>query len=1109
MDPFDFSFGKARGTWPQEHGWLFRAARDVARGSPPPGALHASLCTPTSDRCATLPALTAGKKLAAAISPPEPLRTFLEELTRGRGPAVQVGAPRAALHAVIAAEVLTPATRSAYTGRWVGKQYGARGKSATGCARPLGRPARRGERTVRRIGQLFADVVWTIGFGSTARFSTASCRWAMALIIVGAFLPPRVALGQATFVVEVSVDRPDASPGDGMCADVVGFCTLRAAIMEANAIPTDDRIVFAVTGPIVLGSTLPEVADARSAGALEIDGGGQVTLSGNDRVQILRVANGGNLTLRNIRLERGGAWDAGAIYSGGTLTIENSTFSENSGYNGGAIYSSRTLTIENSTFSGNSARNGQGGAIYSEGTLTIANSTFSGNSTNSYQARGGAIYSSGTLTIENSTFSGNSASSYQYEPRGGAIYSSGTLTITNSTFSGNSAGSDQVWGGGGGAIYSEGTLTIANSTFSGNSTNSYRAGGGAIYSSGTLTIENSAFSGNSTNSYWAGGGAIYSSGTLTIENSTFSGNSALSLYGRGGAIYAEGTLTVGTSSFSENSAQGGGAISSSRTLSIENSTFSRNSASESGGAIVSSGALQAVGVRISDNQAGAYGGGLSLWGTADIRASTLARNTSRSCGGVSSNGEVRLLNVTFSENAATEDGGAVCHSSLDTLADVVFTTFYLNAAGGRGAAIFDGAASTRIKNSIVLGSRTSGNCFGTLLSRGRNYSTDDTCSGFTVATSDELRLDVLADNGGPTETHALLSGSVAIDSAPDCNDLRGGAVDSDQRGASRPWGVACDVGAYEAGAPAPPSGPTRTPTPTRTRTPTPTPTPTPTRTPTAVSQSPSPTPPLTATPPGEGAAVIVGNVTGAPDTEVTFQVRLQTGEDSVAGIQHDISFDPAFGVIPPNASSRPDCSANPSIGKENTQFAYLPVGCTPGTGCTGIRAVVASNSNASAIPDGSLLYTCKFRIAATARGTSVLTTSGLVGSDPEGRPVWLSGVNGSVTVFLPTPTPTHTTTPTHTPTLTRTATPSATPTATLTGTPTTTPTPSPTETPVSLCPGDCNGNGEVTIDELVMMVNIALGARPLSDCEAGDSTRDGEITIDEIIRAVTRALSGC
>jgi hypothetical protein len=44
---------------------------------------------------------------------------------------VQVGAPWAALHAIIAAEVLTPATRSAYAGRWVGKQYGARGNSAT------------------------------------------------------------------------------------------------------------------------------------------------------------------------------------------------------------------------------------------------------------------------------------------------------------------------------------------------------------------------------------------------------------------------------------------------------------------------------------------------------------------------------------------------------------------------------------------------------------------------------------------------------------------------------------------------------------------------------------------------------------------------------------------------------------------------------------------------------------------------------------------------------------------------------------------------------------------------------------------------------------------
>ena len=59
------------------------------------------------------------------------------------------------------------------------------------------------------------------------------------------------------------------------------------------------------------------------------------------------------------------------------------------------------------------------------------------------------------------------------------------------------------------------------------------------------------------------------------------------------------------------------------------------------------------------------------------------------------------------------------------------------------------------------------------------------------------------------------------------------------------------------------------------------------------------------------------------------------------------------------------------------------------------------------------------------------------------------------------------------------------------------------------CVGDCNGDQQVTIDELITMVNIALGAKPVSDCLAGDTGGDGDITIDEIIQAVNRALSGC
>jgi hypothetical protein len=61
----------------------------------------------------------------------------------------------------------------------------------------------------------------------------------------------------------------------------------------------------------------------------------------------------------------------------------------------------------------------------------------------------------------------------------------------------------------------------------------------------------------------------------------------------------------------------------------------------------------------------------------------------------------------------------------------------------------------------------------------------------------------------------------------------------------------------------------------------------------------------------------------------------------------------------------------------------------------------------------------------------------------------------------------------------------------------------------SPCPGDCGGDGQVTIDELITMVNIALGTKPVSECSVGDTSGDGDITIDEIIQAVNRALNGC
>jgi len=69
-----------------------------------------------------------------------------------------------------------------------------------------------------------------------------------------------------------------------------------------------------------------------------------------------------------------------------------------------------------------------------------------------------------------------------------------------------------------------------------------------------------------------------------------------------------------------------------------------------------------------------------------------------------------------------------------------------------------------------------------------------------------------------------------------------------------------------------------------------------------------------------------------------------------------------------------------------------------------------------------------------------------------------------------------------------------------------TPTFVPTATPLSGCRGDCNGDSEVTIDELIRSVNIALGAQPLSSCWAADVNHDAGVTVDEIVDAVNEAL---
>ena len=92
-------------------------------------------------------------------------------------------------------------------------------------------------------------------------------------------------------------------------------------------------------------------------------------------------------------------------------------------------------------------------------------------------------------------------------------------------------------------------------------------------------------------------------------------------------------------------------------------------------------------------------------------------------------------------------------------------------------------------------------CSGTITSQGNNIlstTTDCTVSGGGVTVTDPL-LGPLANNGGSTQTHALLTGSPAIDAgnAGGCTDNLGAILTTDQRGFHRPIGSHCDIGAFE------------------------------------------------------------------------------------------------------------------------------------------------------------------------------------------------------------------------------------------------------------------------------------------------------------------------
>lgn len=287
--------------------------------------------------------------------------------------------------------------------------------------------------------------------------------------------------------------------------------------------------------------------------------------------------------------------------------------------------------------------------------------------------------------------------------------------------------------------------------------NGRASSGAGILNYGTLTVNNTTISGNSSQ-FWGGG--IYNSGTLKVINSTLSGNSAsnscnyTACLAAGGAIYNyQGGVTISNSTLNGNRAYnlhrslGGGIFNGGGTLIVNNSTVAENS-------------VQALQTYCSSNSCVAYGGGIWSGGDTTISNSTLSGNGA------------------LARTAAL--GGGIYISGTTAVFQAVF------------------------QNSIVADNPSGGNCNGAVTSKGYNLSSDGTCnfnSRGDLNNHDPL-LGPLQNNGGPTDTMALLSGSPAIDAGnpSGCTDAQGNLLKTDQRGMPRPDPEdtgGCDMGAYE------------------------------------------------------------------------------------------------------------------------------------------------------------------------------------------------------------------------------------------------------------------------------------------------------------------------
>jgi len=647
-----------------------------------------------------------------------------------------------------------------------------------------------------------------------------------------------------------AADFTPSSTADSVNGTVV---SLRDAVIAANGSTTVDRIVLG-SGTYALsiaGRNEDQAATGDlditrdvDSGELTIEGSGTTTTiidgAGIDRV--FHITNAGKVKFKNLTIKGGLATDDAGLGGKGIAPVSKDA-------NGGGIANNRgVLTFENVSVEGNEARGGvgtnglsgsqyggyaQGGGIYTiGGSLTFTGGAVKNNQANAGNgltnvtnpggggnAKGGGIYSdysspdapivgtgleisgnSATGGVGGSAIAGYGGNTGGYSQGGGISSNEGSVTLTNSKINkniarsgaggkggdGNNAFSDSNGGNGGSGGYGGGvqggglyvffaTLDMTGCEISDNQVVSGPAGDGGKGGNSPLSRGGNGGNGGSNyNSTQAGGIYVYS---FKIQNAhaNFTGCSIArntvtgGVGGNGGA----GGTGPGGNGVAGYGGKGGDVESAAlladfgTPLSIVNSTISKNSATAGNGG---------TGTSFSGASGGSvgYGGGVAahtFGGIFELKNSTVVQNSSIT-GQPGTGGQAGFVNF----------GGGIYNDS-GTTSVVISSIVAQNTANGAPADMRLSVDATSTNN--LIGDSTAANGL-----------TDPTNKTGTTASPLNPLLDVLKNNGGNTETHALLPGSPALESGVP------NGLTFDQRGDGYPRTVGVtEIGAFENHAP--------------------------------------------------------------------------------------------------------------------------------------------------------------------------------------------------------------------------------------------------------------------------------------------------------------------